>query len=303
MHCFERLARLLERRPAVADGAMGTQLQSLGLPVRRSGEPWNVEEPGNVRRVHRAYLDAGADLLVTNTFGGTSLALELHGIDPGRAGELNRAGAALAREVVGQRALVLGDMGPFGGVLPPRGRARPTEVSAAFREQASALLDGGADGILVESMSDPAELALAIEAARSAGARLVLATAVFGIGLQGFRTLTGTSVAEVVATALAAGADAVGANCGIRLSLDDQVRLAAEIHAAAHGKPVMMKPSAGSPRVAADGTITYPIGHEAFAAAVPAFRSAGVQILGGCCGTGPEHIAAMAAAVGVAAEG
>jgi methionine synthase I (cobalamin-dependent) len=287
----------------VADGAMGTQLQSLGLPVRRSGEPWNVEEPGSVRRVHRAYLDAGADLLVTNTFGGTSLALALHGIDPARAAELNRAGAALAREVAGQRALVLGDMGPFGGTLPPRGHARPAEVSAAFREQASALLDGGADGVLVESMSDPAELALAIEAARSAGARLVLASAVFGLGLQGFRTLTGAGAAEMTAAALAAGADAVGANCGIRLSLDDQVRLAAEVCAAARGKPVMMKPSAGSPQVAADGSITYPIDAAAFAAAVPAFLSAGVRVLGGCCGTGPEHVAAIAATVGVLAEG
>lgn len=303
MHCSERLDRLLERRPAVGDGAMGTQLQSLGLPVRRSGEPWNVDEPGHVRRVHRAYLDAGADLLLTNTFGATSLALGLHGIDPGRAAELNRAGARLAREVAGDHALVLGDMGPFGGVLPPRGHARPAEVSAAFLEQARALLDGGADAILVESMSDPAELALAIEAARSAGAQRVLATAVFGQGLQGFRTLSGTAVADMMAAALDAGADVVGANCGIRISLDDHVRLAAEIHAAARGKPVMMKPSGGSPQVGPDGTITYPIGHEAFAAAVPGFLAAGVRIIGGCCGTGPEHVAAIAATVGVMAEG
>lgn len=299
MHCSERLDVLLERRPAVCDGAMGTQLQSLGLPVRRSGEPWNVDEPGHVRRVHRAYLDAGADLLLTNTFGGSSLALKLHGIDPGRAAELNRAGARLAREVARDRALVLGDMGPFGGVLPPRGHATPADVSAAFFEQARALLDGGADAILVESMSDPAELALAVQAARAAGARRVLATAVFGRGLQGLRTLTGTDVAGMVAAALDAGADLVGANCGIRLGLDDQVRLAAELHAAARGKPVMMKPNAGSPQVAADGTVTYPIDHEAFAAAVPRFLAAGVRILGGCCGTGPEHVAAIAAAVGV----
>lgn len=298
-----QLARTLERRPAVADGAMGTQLQSLGLPVRRSGEPWNEEEPGLVRRVHRAYLDAGADLLVTNTFGGSSPALELHGIDPGRALELNRAGARLAREVAGDRALVLGDVGPFGGVLPPRGHARPAQVSAAFLEQARALLEGGADAILVESMSDAAELRLAVEAALAAGARLVLATAVFGLGLQGFRTLSGTDVATMTAAALDAGAGVVGANCGIRLSLDDQVRLAAELHAAARGKPVMMKPSAGSPQVGADGAITYPIGHEAFAAAVPRFLAAGVRIIGGCCGTGPEHVAAIAAAVGVMAEG
>jgi len=303
MHCSERLDRLLERRPAVCDGAMGTQLQSLGLPVRRSGEPWNVDEPGLVRRVHRAYLDAGADLLVTNTFGASSPALELHGIDAGRAAELNRAGAGLAREVAGDRALVLGDMGPFGGVLPPRGHAKAAEVSAAFLEQARALLDGGADAILVESMSDPAELALAIQAARAAGAPRVLATAVFGLGLQGFRTLSGVDAAGMMAAALDAGADAVGANCGIRLSLDDQVRLAGEVHAAARGKPVMMKPNAGSPQVGPDGAITYLIGHEAFAAAVPAFLAAGVRILGGCCGTGPEHVAAIAAAVGVMAEG
>jgi 5-methyltetrahydrofolate--homocysteine methyltransferase len=298
MDCSGRLDLLLERRPAVCDGAMATQLQTVGLPVGRSGEHWNLDEPGLVRRVHLGYLDAGADLLTTNTFGGTSLALRAHGIDPGRAAELNRAGARLAREAAGDRAFVLGDVGPFGGHIPHD--AGPGDVEEAFRLQARALLDGGADAILVESMYDAAEMALAVRAVRSAGARRVLATATFQLEPDGsFRTMTGASVAGMLAAAL--GADVVGANCGTRLSLEDWVRLVPELVAAARGKPVMVRPNAGSPARATDGALTYPIGHAAFAAAVPRLLAAGARIIGGCCGTGPAHVAAVAAVVG--AEG
>ncbi|HET6413474.1 MAG TPA: homocysteine S-methyltransferase family protein [Anaeromyxobacter sp.] len=300
MDCAERLRLLFERRPAVCDGAMGTQLQSLGLAPGQSGEPWNADEPGAVRRIHQAYLDAGADLLITNTFGGTSLALRMHGIDPGRAAELNRAGARLAREVAGSRALVLGDVGPFGGMLEPLGDASPADVSQAFREQAAALLEGGADAILVETMSDPAELALAVAAARAAGARCVFATATFGLTPDGFRTIMGVDVAGMVEAALGEGADVVGANCGTKLSLDDYARLVPELVAAGRGKPVMVQPNAGSPELRPDGTVIYPTGHEAFAAAVPRFLAAGARIVGGCCGTGPAHIAAIAVVVGAA---
>jgi len=297
MDCSERLRLLLERRPAVCDGAMGTQLQTLGLAPGQSGEPWNVEDPGAVRRIHQAYLDAGADLLITNTFGGTALALRRHGIDPGRAADLNRAGARLAREVAGNRALVLGDVGPFGGLLEPLGDASPDDVSQAFREQAQALLEGGADAILVETMSDPVELALAVAAARAAGARRVFATATFGLTPDGFRTIMGTDVVDMVEAALDAGADVVGANCGTKLSLDDYARLVPELVAAARDKPVMVQPNAGSPELCPDGTVIYPTGHEAFAAAVPRFVAGGARIVGGCCGTGPAHIAAIAAVV------
>jgi 5-methyltetrahydrofolate--homocysteine methyltransferase len=294
------LFELLARRPLVCDGGMGTQLQALGLPPGASGEAWNVEEPGHVRRVHRSYLDSGADLLITNTFGGTPLALALHGLDPSRSAELNRAGARLARETAGERAFVLGDMGPFGGLLAPVGDAEPEAVSAAFLEQARALLEGGADALLVETMSDPAELALAVVAARKAGARRVLATGTFQATPDGYRTMMGTDVAGMVEAALDAGADVVGANCGTRLSLEDYLALLPELVAAARGKPVLVQPNAGSPELAPDGSVHYPAGHAEFAAAVPKLLGAGARIVGGCCGTGPAHIAALAAAMGAA---
>ena len=231
------LVELLRRRPLVCDGGMGTQLQAQGLLPGASGEAWNADEAGNVRRVHLAYLDAGADLLITNTFGGTALALALHGLDPARTAELNRAGARLAREAAGERAFVLGDMGPFGGLLAPVGDAEPEAVAAAFLEQARALLAGGADALLVETMSDPVELSLAVAAARQAGARQVWATGAYQATPDGYRTMMGTDVAGMVEAALEAGADVVGANCGTHLSLEDYRLLLADLSAAARGKP------------------------------------------------------------------
>lgn len=299
LDCAARLSRALATRPLVCDGAMGTELMALGLPPAESGLRWNVEEPALVRRVHREYLDAGADLLLSNTFCGTSLSLRARGVDPGRAAELSRAGARLAREVAGGRALVLGDVGPIGGVA---GRDwAPAEAAAAFREQAAALLEGGADAILVESMYDLEELVLAVEAARAAGAREVFAAATYQPAGAGFATFRGASLAEMTRAALRAGADAVGANCGKDLSLQDWVRLTAELAAAAEGRPVLVKPSAGTPAPGPDGALRWPVTHEALAAAAPGLLAAGARLLGGCCGTGPAHVMALAAVVG--AEG
>jgi 5-methyltetrahydrofolate--homocysteine methyltransferase len=285
----------LSRRPLLGDGATGTQLQQLGLVPGSCGELWNATAPDRIRELHRRYLDAGSDLLTTNTFGGTSFVLGQHGA-AARARELNLAGARLAREVAGDAAWVLGDIGPFGGLLEPLGETPAAEVTAAFTAQAAALLAGGADAILVETMSDPAELALAVRAARSAGAALVFATYTFQKTPSGFRTMMGTGVAEGVAAALAAGADVVGANCGTELTLDDYVQLTTELAAAAGFTPVMVQPNAGSP-VRRDGRISYAESAAEFAAAAPRFLAAGARIVGGCCGSTPEHIAAMRAVV------
>ncbi len=283
----------LARRPILGDGATGTQLQLLGLAPGAGGELWNVDQPDRVSQVHRSYLAAGADLLTTNTFGGTSFVLAGHGA-AARVRELNVAGARLARAVAGDRAWVLGDIGPFGGMLEPLGDAQPDEVSLAFRAQAAALLEGGADLILVETMSDPAEAALAVEAARAAGAEYIIATYSFQKSAGGLRTMMGTTVADAMAAVVAAGADAVGANCGTELSLDDYAGLAAELVAASAGRPVIVQPNAGSPRLV-DGKICYDESAAQFAAATPRFLAAGARLVGGCCGSTPEHIAAMRA--------
>ena len=295
MERVERLRSALRRGVLVCDGGTGTELQSLGLAPGACGEAWNLAEPDKIRRVHQGYLAAGADLLTTNTFGGTPLALGARGLGE-RGGEVNRAGAALAREVAGERAFVLGDIGPFGGLLEPYGEVPAVVAAEAFRLQAAALLEGGADALLVETMSDPAEAKLAVRAAREAGASLVLATFAFQRSPDGFRTMMGSSVAEAVGAALGAGAEVVGANCGTELSLDEYLRLTAELAAVAGGTPVLVQPNAGSP-VLEGGRVVYRTGPEAFAAAAPRLVAAGARVVGGCCGTGPAHIAAIRSAL------
>lgn len=283
----------LLKRPLLCDGATGTQLQNLGLAPGACGELWNTQFPDRVRRVHQLYFEAGADLLTTNTFGGTSFVLESHGVS-GRVHELNYAAARLAREIAGERAWVLGDMGPFGGMLEPVGETPVDAVEAAFREQADALLAGGADAILVETMSDPAEAALAVQAAKGAGAGLVVATFTFQKTAVGFRTMMGTTPRAAVAAVGDVGADVVGANCGTELSLEDYEALTAELVAAAGDRPVIVQPNAGSPRLI-EGKISYAESAEQFAVAAPRFLRAGARIVGGCCGSTPAHIAAIAA--------
>lgn len=282
----------LARRPILGDGATGTQLQVRGLAPGACGELWNIDQADKVTDVHRAYLAAGADLLTTNTFGGTSYVLGNHGAGA-RVRDLNVAGACLARAIAGERAWVLGDIGPFGGMLEPLGDAVADEVALAFRQQAAALLEGGADIILIETMSDPAEAALAVAAAKAAGAECVIATYTFQKSAAGYRTMMGTTVADTFPAVLAAGADIVGANCGTELSLDDYVALTKELVAHAAGRPVIVQPNAGSPRLV-DGKICYDESAAQFAAAVPRLLAAGARLVGGCCGSTPEHIAAMA---------
>jgi len=290
---LEQLRARLRQRPLVGDGAMGTQLQSLGLAPGECGVRWNSEAAEKVAHVHRQYLDAGADLLTTNTFSGSALALAAHGLEA-RGRELNRLGAELARHVAGERAFVLGDVGPFGGLLEPYGDTAPEAAEAAFRAQSAALLEGGADAILVETMSDPAEATLAIRAARAEGADCVIATFTFQPTPAGHRTMMGNDVATVVRAAIEAGAEMVGANCGTGLSLDDYAMLAVELVAAAAGRPVIVQPNAGAPELSAGG-IVYRTSAAGFGEAAQRFRAAGVRIVGGCCGTTPAHIAAVKA--------
>jgi len=294
----QNLLSTLAARPLQCDGATGTQLQSLGLQPGECCERWVLEHPDRVRLVHQRYLDAGADLLTTNTFAGTTLSLAAHGLDA-RAAEINRAAARLAREVAGERAWVLGDIGPFGGILEPYGETEPAAARAAFHAQAAALLEGGADAILVETMSDPAEAALAIAAASAAGARLIIATFAFQKTPMGFHTMMGADPAAAVEAALSAGAAVVGANCGTQLTLDDYAVLAAELIAAANtpakNTPVIVQPNAGSPEHdPATYAIRYAVTPEAFAAAAARYIALGARIVGGCCGTTPAHIAASA---------
>jgi 5-methyltetrahydrofolate--homocysteine methyltransferase len=285
----------IKTRTLLCDGAMGTQLFLRGLAAGACGELWNIDNPSAVADIHRAYLQAGCDLITTNTFGGTRAALARHGLADSAA-ELNRAGARLARQAAASNAWVLGDIGPFGGFLEPLGDTTADQLTAMFREQAAVLYEGGVDAIIVETMSDPAEMAIAIKAAKATRRAPVIATYAFGKQDAMFRTMMGTTLADAIAAAIDAGADIVGANCGTALGLDDYLRLAEQLTKAAGSTPVILQPNAGSP-ASVDGKLVYPASPADMAALIAPLRQLGVAIIGGCCGTTPEHLKAMSQAL------
>ncbi len=276
---------------------MGTQLLARGLASGSCGMLWNVDRPDEVTGIHRAYRNAGCDLITTNSFGGSRFALEPHGLAE-RVADLNRAAAQVARAAAGNDAWVLGDVGPCGDFLEPVGDLTAEAVREAFRIQIAALLEGGADAILLETLSDPAEAVLGVEAARACSATVpVIVTYAFQkAGPTEFRTMMGTRVADAVHAALDAGAQIVGTNCGTALSLDDYVELAAQLVAAAGNAHVIVQPNAGSPRCE-NGRTYYDATPEEMAHTATRLLEVGVRIIGGCCGTHPAHLAAMSRAI------
>lgn len=287
----------LTHRPLCCDGAMGTQLFARGLGSGSCGMLWNVERPGDVAGIHLAYRDAGCDLITTNSFGGSRFSLEPHALTE-RVAELNRAAARVARTAAGDHGWVLGDVGPFGDFLDPVGDVTADELREALQVQIAALLEGGADAILVETMSDPAEAVVGVEAAKACDPKVpVIVTYSFQKTSTGeFRTMMGTSVSDAIGRATDAGASIVGTNCGTALSLDDYLKLAAELVSAAGSAMVIVQPNAGSPRIE-NGLTFYDATPEEMATTATRLLAAGVHIVGGCCGTTPAHLAAMSRAI------
>ena len=287
------LAEACRCSPLTCDGAMGTQLIQRGMQIGECGMRWNSERPGDIKAVHQAYRDAGCRLITTNSFGGSRSMLERHGLAENVA-EWNRQAAEIAAEIAGPDAWVIGDVGPFGDFLEPLGDTTEEELEAIFREQITALVAGGADAILVETMSDPGELCVGVRAARAVTDLPVLATYAFQKSAGEYRTMMGTKVADAIAAAYDAGATIVGANCGTDLSLDDYVELSGRIVSAAAGRPTILQPNAGAPQPGADGSISYNATPEDMARLARTLRELGISIIGGCCGTTPAHLAAMA---------
>jgi 5-methyltetrahydrofolate--homocysteine methyltransferase len=273
---------------------MGTQLIQRGMQIGECGMLWNAERPDDIKSVHQAYRSAGCRLITTNSFGGSRSMLERHGLGD-KVAEWNRRAAELAGEVAGPDGWVIGDVGPFGDFLEPLGDTTAEELEAIFREQINALVAGGADAILVETMSDPGELCAGIRAARAVTDLPVIATYAFQKSAGEFRTMMGTKVAEAIAAAFDAGASIAGANCGTDLSLEDYVELARQIVAAAGGRPTIMQPNAGAPHQVG-GEVSYDATPEEMADLARTLRGLGISIVGGCCGTSPAHLAAMAKA-------
>lgn len=292
----QHLLRELAARPLCGDGAMGTLLMARGLTGAACGMAWNVERAADVRDIHQAYRSAGSLLITTNSFGGSRFVLATHG----RAAdvrELNRAAAQVALEAAGDEAWVLGDVGPCGDFLEPVGDLTEDEVREAFRDQIEALIEGGADAILVETMSDPAEAVLGVEAALECNPDVpVIVTYAFQKTPGGFRTMMGTSVDEAIGRAVTAGAAIVGANCGAALDLADYVELCREIVTAAGNAHVIIQPNAGAPQQV-NGRTLYLATPEQMQETATRLLEAGARIVGGCCGTTPDHLAAIAAAV------
>ena len=273
----------------VADGAMGTYLQALGLPAGKPPETWNLEEPEAVRSLHRAYLGAGAQILSTNTFGGNRLRLPDE-IDGHRLMDLVRRGVELAREVAGDLAWIAGSIGPTGRLLEPIGDLSCDRAEDAFAEQAAAMAEAGADLILIETMSDVLEARAALLGAQRATRLPVFVTFAFGAG---GRTMMGVTAEEACREMQALGAAATGANCGAG---PEAVVSALREMAQACSLPLIAQPNAGLPRLEPTGETIWDSTPDEFAQRARTLIELGARVVGGCCGTTPAHVMAIRAA-------
>ncbi|MFA6107445.1 MAG: homocysteine S-methyltransferase family protein [Candidatus Latescibacterota bacterium] len=285
-----RLQELLAAAPVVTDGAWGTQLQNRGLGLGASAEAWNLDRPAEVEAVARAYVEAGSRVILSNTFGANRIALERHGL-AARAAELARLGVRLSQQAATGRALVFASLGPSTRLLMA-GEVEEAALRDAFREQAEALAEGGADAIVVETMTDLEEARLAVAAAHETGLPVV-GCMVFDSGPERTRTIMGTTPAQAAAALEEAGAEVIGANCGQGIAGFVPV---CELLRAATTKPIWVKANAGLPEVVG-GEIRYRTTPAEFAAYGPSLTAAGAAFVGGCCGTDPAFIRALAAAV------
>ena len=281
--------------PILADGAMGTMLFEAGLQFGDPPEAWNLEQPDRVQAIHRADLEAGSQIILTNTFGGNRFRLGMHNLQA-KVPELNRAAVEIAREAAreaGGRALVAGDIGPSGGILLPVGEMQFVEAVAGFAEQAAALVAGGADVIWIETMSDLEEVRAAIEGVRQASPRLpIIASMTFDT--RG-HTMMGVTPEEAVRALSGWGAAAVGGNCGN--GPDEILAVVQKMRAAAPGVVLVAKANAGLPELQ-NGRAVYRAGPKVMADYALAVSAAGADIIGACCGSTPDHVRAMAKALG-----
>ncbi len=278
--------RLSQGGILIADGATGTTLQRAGLPVGTAPERWNLENPNAIRALHQGYVKAGADLILTNTFGGSRPRLRIEGLDD-QVHEVNLAAARLAREVAGDEVLVLGDIGPTGQLLEPLGMLTYEDAVAAFAEQAAALAEGGVDAILIETMSDLKEAKAAIEGARQVADLPILVTMSFD---SHGHTMMGIKPADAARELWAIGVDAVGANCGRTLS--ENLEAIRQMREALPEATLMAKPNAGLPRMEG-GDSVYDVTPEIMADYARKFAAFDVKIFGGCCGSTADHIKAV----------
>jgi 5-methyltetrahydrofolate--homocysteine methyltransferase len=280
------LERIAEGRVLISDGAWGTFLHQKGLKAEECPESWNIERPEDVFEIASSYVEAGADIVLTNSFGGSPAKLDGYGLRD-QTYELNRAAAEISKEAAGDSALVLGSMGPTGKMVF-MGEISEEELLEGLKEQVKGLAEGGVDGIVIETMSDLEEARIAILAAKSTSDLDVACTFTFSKTQTGeYRTMMGTGVEEFLAMAKEAGADVIGANCGNGTA--GMIEIVKEIRALDQDIPVLVHANAGLPMYE-DGKTVFPETPSEMATQMLDLVAAGANIVGGCCGTTPEHI-------------
>jgi len=282
---------LKNTKPILLDGAMGTQLASFGLEM---GGQFSLSHPDVVQKIHRQYIEAGCNILITNTLTMNRIYIESHNLDVD-VQEVNLAGAKLAKSVAGKNQFVLGDISSTGKMLDPYGDLSEADAAETFKEQAAALVDGGVDGLIIETVFDLREALCAIRACRGVAAIPILASIAFSTADNGGRTIMGDKAADCASALAEAGANVVGANCG-DLDPFQMAQVVAEF-CKGTSLPVLAQPNAGIPKLVDDQTV-FDMSPDEFARGISECLTNGARLVGGCCGTTPEHIRAVADRLG-----
>jgi 5-methyltetrahydrofolate--homocysteine methyltransferase len=295
----KRLQDACKEHALLGDGAMGTQLMIAGLEQGGCGEAWNLTHPEKVLGIQRRYADAGSDCILTNTFGGCRIMLRRHG-DADKVNDINQAAVKIVRQAfasAGRDGYVIGDIGPFGGLMEPYGDIPEADVREAFNEQAKALVDGGADAIIIETQTSLEELGLGIEAAKNAGAPCIIGSMAYDVTLDGetFRTMMGVDPERAAEFMVENGAHIVALNCGTGMNMQ-RARDAVLRYRAVCDLPVMVQPNAGQPKLV-NMKIVYDESPAEMVKGVVPLLEAGANVIGACCGSTPDHIAAFRKAI------
>jgi len=286
------LERLKNGRVLVSDGATGTNLQRRGLPAGAAAEVWVLERPEELLQLHRDFISAGSDIILTCTFGGTLLRLGQSGLAE-RAVEVNRTAVGLAKQAAdGSGALIAGSIGPLGHLLKPLGPLDESEAAENYRQQAQTLVEAGVDLLVVETQFDMTEASIAVRAVRSVTDLPLVCSFSFD---RGTRTMMGVRPRQLATELPALGVDVLGINCGRSLdeNLKSLIELKAALNEAGHNLPIWFKPNAGLPEMDAEGRPTYNLSPEGMGAGVVEWVENGALVVGGCCGTSPEHLNAI----------
>jgi 5-methyltetrahydrofolate--homocysteine methyltransferase len=268
---------------------MGTFLQKKGLTSDDCPEEWNVSHTGIVKEIHKSYFDAGSDVVETNSFGGSKIKLAKYGLG-NRTYELNKKAAEIAREVCPKGKFVAGSIGPCGEMLEPYGTISKEQVYNGFIEQVKGLQDGGIDVFCIETMMDVEEAKIAIKVIKDNSDLPVIATMTFTKSPKGYKTLMGNSALDISRELKNAGTDVIGSNCGTGMS--DMIEILKEIKKGAGDFYFIIQPNAGLPEMV-DGKSVYKESPESMAGKLNELLKLGVNIIGGCCGTTPDHIKSL----------